>query len=141
MYQPLIKFHPHPAIITQVLCIFVVLGTTIPEITNYPYGCDLLSFYYLCRTRNNFLSNIVSFLRVVICFHFTIFVVLGTTALTIAQATLGCDLLSFYYLCRTRNNLVSRRWYHHPVVICFHFTIFVVLGTTFPDENDVAFLL
>lgn len=22
MYQPLIKFHPHPAIITQVLCIF-----------------------------------------------------------------------------------------------------------------------
>ena len=23
MYQPLIKFHPHPAIITQVLCIFV----------------------------------------------------------------------------------------------------------------------
>ena len=25
MYQPLIKFHPHPAIITQVLCIFVLL--------------------------------------------------------------------------------------------------------------------
>ena len=24
MYQPLIKFHPHPAIITQVLCIFEV---------------------------------------------------------------------------------------------------------------------
>ena len=23
MYQPLIKFHPHPAIITQVLSIFV----------------------------------------------------------------------------------------------------------------------
>ena len=23
MYQPLIKFHPYPAIITQVLCIFV----------------------------------------------------------------------------------------------------------------------
>ena len=24
MYQPLIKFHPHPAIITQVLIIFVI---------------------------------------------------------------------------------------------------------------------
>lgn len=27
MYQPLIKFHPHPAIITQVLTIFVKKGT------------------------------------------------------------------------------------------------------------------
>ena len=27
MYQPLIKFHPHPAIITQVLCIFDILNT------------------------------------------------------------------------------------------------------------------
>ena len=26
MYQPLIKFHPHPAIFTQVLCIFVIRG-------------------------------------------------------------------------------------------------------------------
>lgn len=25
MYQPLIKFHPYPAIITQVLCIFVLI--------------------------------------------------------------------------------------------------------------------
>ena len=24
MYQPLIKFHPYPAIITQVLCIFAL---------------------------------------------------------------------------------------------------------------------
>lgn len=29
MYQPLIKFHPHPAIITQVLCIFDILNTAI----------------------------------------------------------------------------------------------------------------
>lgn len=28
MYQPLIKFHPHPAIITQVLSIFETLETT-----------------------------------------------------------------------------------------------------------------
>ena len=27
MYQPLIKFHPHPAIITQVLSIFEPLET------------------------------------------------------------------------------------------------------------------
>ena len=28
MYQPLIKFHPHPAIITQVLCIFAKISLT-----------------------------------------------------------------------------------------------------------------
>lgn len=27
MYQPLIKFHPYPAIITQVLTIFDILNT------------------------------------------------------------------------------------------------------------------
>ena len=29
MYQPLIKFHPYPAIITQVLCIFDILNTAV----------------------------------------------------------------------------------------------------------------
>lgn len=29
MYQPLIKFHPYPAIITQVLCIFDILNTAL----------------------------------------------------------------------------------------------------------------
>ena len=29
MYQPLIKFHPHPAIITQVLTIFDISETVI----------------------------------------------------------------------------------------------------------------
>ena len=42
--------------------------------------CDLLSFYYLCRTRNNKTKKFIEYLLVVICFHFTIFVVLGTTA-------------------------------------------------------------
>lgn len=44
MYQPLIKFHPHPAIFTQVLRIFGTLETTfiINDITDS--GCDLLSF-------------------------------------------------------------------------------------------------
>ena len=46
------------------------------------------------------------------------------------NTTPSCDLLSFYYLCRTGNN---SRGFDEPgkvVVICFHFTIFVVLETT-----------
>ena len=120
-------------------------------------GCDLLSFYYLCRTGNNRIAPGANRNGVVICFHFTIFVVLETTTFrpwlpsvllwfafillslsywkqpTACLKVLNncCDLLSFYYLCRTGNNQQS---YHHTepaVVICFHFTIFVVLETTF----------
>ena len=47
-----------------------------------------------------------------------------------------CDLLSFYYLCRTRNNLLCDEDGKCVVVICFHFTIFVVLGTT-KDGEDI----
>ena len=43
---------------------------------------------------------------------------------------LCCDLLSFYYLCRTGNNYIEFHRRPPPVVICFHFTIFVVLETT-----------
>ena len=43
---------------------------------------------------------------------------------------LCCDLLSFYYLCRTGNNKERLRLIPSQVVICFHFTIFVVLETT-----------
>ena len=43
---------------------------------------------------------------------------------------MSCDLLSFYYLCRTGNNRQLVRLLVMAVVICFHFTIFVVLGTT-----------
>ena len=119
--------------------------------------CDLLSFYYLCRTGNNILCLWKISLRVVICFHFTIFVVLETTAgaggnassqLWFAFILLSlsywkqpgdistplqrcCDLLSFYYLCRTGNNKTFSKNLSKTVVICFHFTIFVVLETTF----------
>ena len=65
-----------------------------------------------------------------ICFHFTIFVVLGTTGGIGYTDVVGCDLLSFYYLCRTRNNYDTNLQMIIYVVICFHFTIFVVLGTT-----------
>ena len=43
MYQPLIKFHPHPAIITQVLAIFVALKIQIVAyVANKPQwnGCS-----------------------------------------------------------------------------------------------------
>ena len=128
--------------------------------------CDLLSFYYLCRTGNNRFSSNLLDNRVVICFHFTIFVVLETTRswyatghrrLWFAFILLSlsywkqrwrlwrpvrsrCDLLSFYYLCRTGNNnkVLCRTGNNNKVsakkaiavVICFHFTIFVVLETT-----------
>ena len=110
--------------------IFVVLGTTGAFATNTLSGCDLLSFYYLCRTRNNSGFVIDVCFSVVICFHFTIFVVLGTTVLKDYGLYNRCDLLSFYYLCRTRNNPLLFSSPPLRVVICFHFTIFVVLGTT-----------
>ena len=145
------------------------------------FGCDLLSFYYLCRTGNNHRQPGRRRGAVVICFHFTIFVVLETTnddtthvwralwfafillslsywkqlCLELVLNCFGCDLLSFYYLCRTGNNsprggicniklwfafiLLSLSYWkqlyiwkcqHWKVVICFHFTIFVVLETT-----------
>ena len=121
-----------------------------------PAGCDLLSFYYLCRTGNNNQSNPLQNFFVVICFHFTIFVVLETTRTSLHRCqqllwfafillslsywkqlpvicmplTSCCDLLSFYYLCRTGNNLLCDEDGNCVVVICFHFTIFVVLETT-----------
>ena len=67
---------------------------------------------------------------VVICFHFTIFVVLETTLPSPCPRPCRCDLLSFYYLCRTGNNSITLVSFEQYVVICFHFTIFVVLETT-----------
>ena len=124
-------------------------------------SCDLLSFYYLCRTGNNKVHIMAACFDVVICFHFTIFVVLETTnalspktlrtlwfafillslsywkqlLIQIITQPLGCDLLSFYYLCRTGNNLEVRYKIPAFVVICFHFTIFVVLETTRLDKG------
>ena len=69
--------------------------------------CDLLSFYYLCRTDNNHGRQNIIRIIVVICFHFTIFVVLTTTAIYEYKLKTCCDLLSFYYLCRTDNNFTT----------------------------------
>ena len=78
---------------------------------------------------------------VVICFHFTIFVVLETTIKEAWEKAACCDLLSFYYLCRTGNNLLWLVFTFVMVVICFHFTIFVVLETTEDVERPRVFTL
>ena len=119
-----------PVVICFHFTIFVVLETTRrPSETALP-RCDLLSFYYLCRTGNNKAAVLTGWVLVVICFHFTIFVVLETTQHLMFNPILSCDLLSFYYLCRTGNNNSDKISPSSEVVICFHFTIFVVLETT-----------
>ena len=41
----------------------------------------------------------------------------------------SCDLLSFHYLCAIRNSRNGNGALLRPVVICFHFIIFVLLET------------
>ena len=53
----------------------------------------------------------------------------------------SCDLLSFYYLCRTGNNVSRQALIVTDVVICFHFTIFVVLETTKYDKVELFRML
>ena len=135
-------------------------------INNQP-SCDLLSFYYLCRTGNNRPLFLRERSLVVICFHFTTFAVLETTnTWTNSQwtplwfafillplpywkqpdgayilAAGSCDLLSFYYLCRTGNNTALGERIIDVVVICFHFTTFAVLETTHRLAHPLVHLL
>ena len=93
-------------------------------------SCDLLSFYYLCRTGNN--KGRTGRPVVGLWFAF-ILLSLSYWKQLLRRVRVGpvsCDLLSFYYLCRTGNNCVCELFLLHLVVICFHFTIFVVLETT-----------
>ena len=109
------------------------------KINNPPsIRCDLLSFYYLCRTGNNVSRSWVKPTDVVICFHFTIFVVLETT---VESDTLVINTLWFAFI------LLSLSYWKQPtspptvagsVVICFHFTIFVVLETTVHEVQGRA---
>ena len=68
------------------------------------YSCDLLSFHYLCAIRNSAIPTAKNGIVVVICFHFIIFVLLGTALTFISCLYFGCDLLSFHYLCAIRNS-------------------------------------
>ena len=93
-------------------------------------SCDLLSFYYLCRTWNNMEQFTKNVQAVVICFHFTIFVVLETTT---AASPVRWRRLWFAFILLSLSYLKQRPAKDTtdlPVVICFHFTIFVVLETT-----------
>ena len=92
--------------------------------------CDLLSFYYLCRTGNN--TTVTPCRTFSLWFAFILLSLSYWKQLGRAPPffTIGCDLLSFYYLCRTGNNEVTGSNFTGTVVICFHFTIFVVLETT-----------
>ena len=92
--------------------------------------CDLLSFYYLCRTGNN--SDDTTHVWRALWFAFILLSLSywKQRLLWLLRAIAGCDLLSFYYLCRTGNNMPMHIPCRHNVVICFHFTIFVVLETT-----------
>ena len=92
-------------------------------------SCDLLSFYYLCRTGNSLFPLMRMAMYVVICFHFTTFAVLETAVTKGHPHRVSCDLLSFYYLCRTGNSQLSFYDALQQVVICFHFTTFAVLET------------
>ena len=94
--------------------------------------CDLLSFYYLCRTGNNWPRWRVRVWRLWFAFILLSLSYWKQRWASRTGTSLSCDLLSFYYLCRTGNNGGRPRHRIHPVVICFHFTIFVVLETTSP---------
>ena len=55
MYQPLIKFHPYPAIITQVLRIFVEYRMRFGRVKSemrFPFAFAL-TFLYICLKLNN----------------------------------------------------------------------------------------
>ena len=110
--------------------IFVVLETTSPRLSRLDERCDLLSFYYLCRTGNN--AWILSRNRNGLWFAFILLSLSywKQRHINSGDAFVGCDLLSFYYLCRTGNNIHNCNTISSCVVICFHFTIFVVLETT-----------
>ena len=69
--------------------------------------CDLLSFHYLCAIRNSPVIGASYYRTVVICFHFIIFVLLGTADMMSPTFVSCCDLLSFHYLCAIRNSNLS----------------------------------
>ena len=75
-------------------------------------------------------------LWVVICFHFIIFVLLGTADHLPTRSPISCDLLSFHYLC-IRNSSTSKKMLVDGVVICFHFIIFVLLGTARQEKQGI----
>ena len=126
-----------PVVICFHFTTFAVLETARSVIETQGNSCDLLSFYYLCRTGNSKIGISTDFPKVVICFHFTTFAVLETAAKVNLFLEKSCDLLSFYYLCRTGNSAQLTKQIKELVVICFHFTTFAVLETA-NQKRDIA---
>ena len=93
-------------------------------------SCDLLSFYYLCRTGNNPPASTTDLGRLWFAFILLSLSYWKQHCPSTIKSISCCDLLSFYYLCRTGNNRGVAHLGALCVVICFHFTIFVVLETT-----------
>ena len=98
--------------------------------------CDLLSFYYLCRTGNNEIKSDAEEASLWFAFILLSLSYWKQHFDWNPMQRKGCDLLSFYYLCRTGNNRTGIYSFKLCVVICFHFTIFVVLETTRRAERS-----
>ena len=111
-------------------CIFVVLATTSSTVGIYS---NKLWFAFIFVSLSYWQQRTMStkrYLDVVICFHFCIFVVLATTY---GSKQFEQHLLWFAFIFVSLSywqQPTRRRCSCPPVVICFHFCIFVVLATT-----------
>ena len=123
----------------QYLCL---IGNSWPTMnTPAVWCCDLLSFQYLCLIGNSHRLKIYLDESVVICFHFSIFVLLETAAMQGLTPPACCDLLSFQYLCLIGNSSFGADGLESVVVICFHFSIFVLLETAWKRHRRTMYEL
>ena len=102
-------------------------------------GCDLLSFQYLCNIGNSETNRLLRLSTVVICSHFSTFVIQETAMWWYTSTNQGCDLLSFQYLCNIGNSEFRRIPIDNFVVICSHFSTFVIQETA-PLFYDIKHL-
>ena len=104
-------------------------------------GCDLLSFSYLCATKNNMITFAHAQDLVVICFHFLIFVLQRTTH---SHRPAGWRRLWFAFIFLSlcyKEQLCDYFMILWDVVICFHFLIFVLQRTTHLNVYGIPFPL
>ena len=82
-------------------------------------SCELLSNYYFCVARNNVASNDCSEPPVVNCFQIIIFVSPETTPERYWYQHQSCELLSNYYFCVARNNIINHKVKFYVLWIAF----------------------
>ena len=93
-------------------------------------SCDLLSIYYLWHTENNRNQSNAYMRKLWFAFNLLSLTYWKQLSYEELADSIGCDLLSIYYLWHTENNqsiLHSHLWL---VVICFQSIIFDILKTT-----------